>query len=56
MRMLSASQQTEHWVPNGGIRGRTEGSATVLKKLLGRTTTEQADIILVSSLTYYGIM
>jgi hypothetical protein len=29
MRMLAAKLQTEHWDPNGKVRGRSEGAERV---------------------------
>jgi hypothetical protein len=36
MRMLAANHQTEHGVPSGGVRGRTEGVERVCNSI-GRT-------------------
>jgi hypothetical protein len=36
--MLTVKHWTEHWVPNGGVRERTEGAEEVCDSM-GRTTT-----------------
>ena len=42
--MLAVYHVTEHWDPNGGIRGRTEGTKGVFNPI-GRTTISTDQII-----------